>query len=120
MIVLNDNGRCYAPTVSRLTIAGRATDVDANDTAAFFTALGLAYVGPVDGHDIAALEPVLRDAAARERPVVVHVLTHKGEGYAPAETDDEKRLHDIGAFDPETGVPLGANGRRTPPPSATR
>ena len=51
----------------------------------------------------------------------MHVLTHKGEGYLPAETDDEKRLHDIGAFDPETGVPLGAQRRRrTPPPSPKR
>jgi 1-deoxy-D-xylulose-5-phosphate synthase len=108
VIVLNDNGRCYAPTVSRLSAAGRAADT--GTAAAFVTALGLDYVGPVDGHDIAALEPVLRDAASRDRPVVVHVLTHKGEGYLPAETDDEKRLHDIGAFDPETGVPVGANG----------
>jgi len=45
-----------------------------------------------------------------ERLVVVHVLTHKGEGYLPAETDEEKRLHDIGAFDPETGAPVGPNG----------
>jgi 1-deoxy-D-xylulose-5-phosphate synthase len=110
VIVLNDNGRCYAPTVSRLTVAGREIETATNDTEAFVTALGLDYVGPVDGHDVAALEPVLRDAAARTRPVVVHVLTHKGEGYLPAETDDEKRLHDIGAFDPETGVPVGANG----------
>jgi 1-deoxy-D-xylulose-5-phosphate synthase len=109
VIVLNDNGRCYAPTVSRLTVAGHASG-ETGDPAAFFTALGLDYVGPVDGHDVAALEPVLRDAATRDRPVVVHVLTHKGEGYLPAETDDEKRLHDIGAFDPETGVPVGANG----------
>jgi 1-deoxy-D-xylulose-5-phosphate synthase len=108
VIVLNDNGRCYAPTVSRLTVAGHPDD--GATTAAFVTSLGLDYVGPVDGHDIAALEPVLRDAAARARPVVVHVLTHKGEGYLPAETDDEKRLHDIGAFDPETGTPVGANG----------
>ena len=109
VIVLNDNGRCYAPTVSRLTVAGHASG-ETGDPAAFFTALGLDYVGPVDGHDVAALEPVLRDAATRDRPVVVHVLTHKGEGYLPAEADDEKRLHDIGAFDPETGVPVGANG----------
>jgi 1-deoxy-D-xylulose-5-phosphate synthase len=108
VIVLNDNGRCYAPTVSRLTVAGHPGEP--GDPEAYFTALGLDYVGPVDGHDIASLEPVLRDAARRGRPVVVHVLTHKGDGYLPAESDDEKRLHDIGAFDPETGVPLGANG----------
>jgi 1-deoxy-D-xylulose-5-phosphate synthase len=112
VVVLNDNGRCYAPTVSRLTIAGPVADgpCAADDPAAFFTALGLDYMGPVDGHDVAALEPVLRDAAGRDRPVVVHVLTQKGKGYLPAETDEEKRLHDIGAFDPETGVPVGASG----------
>jgi 1-deoxy-D-xylulose-5-phosphate synthase len=104
VIVLNDNGRCYAPTVSRLTA------VEGADPSPFFRALGLEYLGPVDGHDIAALEPVLRDASARRGPVVVHVLTRKGEGYLPAETDDEKRLHDVGAFDPETGVPVGGNG----------
>jgi 1-deoxy-D-xylulose-5-phosphate synthase len=109
VLVLNDNGRCYAPTVSHLSVAG-PHDGEAGDPAPFFTALGLDYIGPIDGHDIGALEPALRDAAARERPVIVHVLTRKGEGYLPAETDDEKRLHDVGAFDPETGVPVGARG----------
>ncbi len=104
VIVLNDNGRCYAPTVSRLTA------VEGAEPSSFFEALGLAYVGPIDGHDIAALEPALRDAAASDGPVVVHVITRKGEGYLPAESDDEKRLHDVGAFDPETGVPVGAAG----------
>src|SRR5258708_2386986 len=51
VIVLNDNGRCYAPTVSRLTVAGHASG-ETGDPAAFFTALGLDYVGPVDGHDV--------------------------------------------------------------------
>ncbi|MFN8028254.1 MAG: 1-deoxy-D-xylulose-5-phosphate synthase [Acidimicrobiia bacterium] len=106
VIVLNDNGRTYAPTVSHLSATGPGHD-PAGDLSGFFTALGLGYVGPVDGHDIAALEPVLRDAAAADGPVVVHVITRKGEGYEPAETDEEKRLHDVGAFDPETGVPLG-------------
>ena len=87
--MLNDNGRCYAPTVSRLTIAGNTTnrsrDGEFGDPAAFFHALGLEYVGPLDGHDIGALEPALREAATRDKPVVVHVLTRKGEGYLPAE-----------------------------------
>src|SRR5207248_10002249 len=112
VIVLNDNGRCYAPTVSRLTVAGHPGD--AANTAAFFTSLGLDYIGPIDGHDIAALEPVLRDAGSRERPIVVHVLTHKGEGYLPAEAADEKRLHDTGVSDPETGLPVGATGQPYP------
>jgi 1-deoxy-D-xylulose-5-phosphate synthase len=105
VVVLNDNGRCYAPTVSRLTAVGAA---DA-EPQAFFTSLGLDYHGPVDGHDVEALEAALRAAAAVDGPVVVHVLTRKGEGYGPAETDEEKRLHDIGAFDPETGVPHGSS-----------
>ncbi|HEX5587585.1 MAG TPA: 1-deoxy-D-xylulose-5-phosphate synthase N-terminal domain-containing protein, partial [Acidimicrobiia bacterium] len=106
IVVLNDNGRCYAPTVSRLTVAGP----EPADPAAFFTSLGLAYVGPVDGHDIDALELALRAAAASDGPVVVHAITRKGEGYGPAETDEEKRLHDVGAFDPETGVPHTHSG----------
>ena len=106
IVVLNDNGRCYAPTVSRLTLAGP----EPADTASFFASLGLAYVGPVDGHDIDALELALRAAAASDGPVVVHAITRKGEGYGPAETDEEKRLHDVGAFDPETGVPHSNSG----------
>jgi 1-deoxy-D-xylulose-5-phosphate synthase len=103
VIVLNDNGRSYAPTVSRLTGAG----ADPDGLAGFLSALGVAYRGPVDGHDLDELEPALRDAARHDGPVLVHVLTRKGEGYVPAETDEEKRLHDIGAFDPETGVQHG-------------
>ena len=106
VIVLNDNGRTYAPTVSHLSATGPGHE-PGRDLTGFFQALGLGYIGPIDGHDVAALEPVLRDAAAADGPVVVHVITRKGEGYEPAETDEEKRLHDVGAFDPETGVPLG-------------
>ena len=103
VVVLNDNGRSYAPTVSRLT----ASSEHAGDVSAFVGALGVAYDGPIDGHDLDALECALRDAARCDGPVVVHVLTRKGEGYPPAETDDEKRFHDIGAFDRETGVQHG-------------
>ena len=111
VVILNDNGRSYAPTVSRLT----ASNADAGDVSAFVGALGIAYDGPIDGHDLDALESAFRDAAGRDGPVVVHVLTRKGEGYPPAETDDEKRLHDIGAFDPETGVQHGKGVRRRTP-----
>jgi len=108
VVVLNDNGRCYAPTVSRLFASD--PDVGAAAVSAFVGALGLTYRGPFDGHDLDVLEPALREAATHDGPVVVHVLTRKGEGYLPAETDDEKRLHDVGAFDPETGVPHGKGG----------
>jgi 1-deoxy-D-xylulose-5-phosphate synthase len=102
VIVLNDNGRSYAPTVSNLTTAARPAG-DAADPAAFFTALGLAYEGPVDGHDLGALDGALRRVASASGPVVLHVHTQKGRGYLPAERDEEKRLHDIGPFDPASG-----------------
>jgi len=74
---------------------------------AFFEALGVRYVGPVDGHDLTALEPALRNAIelSAEGPIVVHVCTQKGRGYPPAEDDDEKHLHDAPVFDPLVGPP---------------
>jgi 1-deoxy-D-xylulose-5-phosphate synthase len=170
IIVLNDNGRSYAPTVSNLTaprpieapepeedsrrvtarigdwMAHRLTNIRLNPTyvrrqrrlegflrdvpvvgspaeraveaikaavreflqpPSFFEALGVRYVGPVDGHDIAALEQALNNAVelSAEGPIVVHVLTQKGRGYPPAEDDDEKNLHDAPVFDPVTGPP---------------
>jgi 1-deoxy-D-xylulose-5-phosphate synthase len=73
----------------------------------FFEALGVRYVGPVDGHDIHELETALRNAEelSSEGPIVVHVLTQKGKGYPPAEDDDEKHLHDAPVFDPAVGPP---------------
>jgi 1-deoxy-D-xylulose-5-phosphate synthase len=119
VIVLNDNGRSYAPTVGRLTLGdplgpglGEAPGGPRPPAAAFFGALGLAYRGPVDGHDIAAVEAELRAAARDGGPVVVHVRTAKGRGYLPAEADEEKRLHDLGPFDPATGR-ARAKGART-------
>ena len=104
VVVLNDNGRCYAPTVSRLTAVDRATP---GDPSAFFGALGLAYAARSTATTSPRSSPRCATRRRVDGPVVVHVLTRKGEGYPPAETDDEKRLHDIGAFDPETGVPHG-------------
>ena len=74
---------------------------------AFFEALGVRYVGPVDGHDLEALEESLRNAEelSAEGPIVVHVFTQKGRGYPPAEDDDEKHLHDAPVFDPAIGPP---------------
>ena len=71
----------------------------------FFETLGVRYVGPVDGHDIEALEHAFRNATEFDEPIVVHVLTQKGRGYPPAEDDDEKHLHDAPVFDPRTGPP---------------
>jgi 1-deoxy-D-xylulose-5-phosphate synthase len=137
VIVLNDNGRSYAPTISKLgeSLArlrsnprfrrgkARAADwvakvpvisapieagVGATKAAirqmleppAFFEMLGVNYLGPFDGHDIAGVEGALKNASAMGGPVVVHVLTQKGRGYAPAENDPIKRMHDLGGAKP--------------------
>ncbi|MGA0067189.1 MAG: 1-deoxy-D-xylulose-5-phosphate synthase, partial [Candidatus Nanopelagicales bacterium] len=76
-----------------------------------FEDLGLKYIGPIDGHDTLAVEHGLRRARAFAGPVVVHVITQKGRGYAPAEQDEADRFHGIGVIDPETGQPLSASGR---------
>jgi 1-deoxy-D-xylulose-5-phosphate synthase len=73
-----------------------------------FEDLGLKYVGPVDGHDVEAVEHALRRARGFGGPVIVHVMTHKGLGHAPAENDDADHFHAIGVVDPETGLPLSA------------
>lgn len=75
-----------------------------------FEDLGLKYIGPVAGHDDAELEHALRRAKDFDGPVIVHVITEKGRGYAPAEADDADRFHGVGKFDPETGVPLATAG----------
>ena len=76
-----------------------------------FEDLGLKYVGPVDGHDIEALEHTLERAKDYPGPVLVHVITEKGRGYLPAEMDDAERFHAVGVLDPETGQPLARSGR---------
>jgi 1-deoxy-D-xylulose-5-phosphate synthase len=140
VVVLNDNGRSYAPTISRLSesltklrlhpglrsVRSRMEDAikdlpgvgslahsslmglysavrEVIEPPAFFEALGVRYVGPIDGHDIAGMEEALRQASSFDGPIVVHVLTQKGRGYGPAETDDEKCLHDAPVFDPAVG-----------------
>jgi 1-deoxy-D-xylulose-5-phosphate synthase len=132
IIILNDNGRSYAPTVSKLSDSlGRlrlhpsyvrnrarldrilhevplvgehlergvegalAALREMFEPPAFFEMLGVRYTGPFDGHDIAGMESALRNAGEYDGPIVVHVLTQKGRGYAPAETDPIKRLHDL-------------------------
>jgi 1-deoxy-D-xylulose-5-phosphate synthase len=69
-----------------------------------FEDLGLKYFGPVDGHDLAALENALRLARGFGGPVIVHCVTRKGYGYAPAENDEADQMHQSGGFDPATGL----------------
>jgi 1-deoxy-D-xylulose-5-phosphate synthase len=134
VVVLNDNGRSYAPTVSQLSQSLTTLRLNPTYTAArerlrlrlrelpalgelaysgvhsvtsalrdmvaphtFFEALGVRYAGPIDGHDIDHMEQAFTHAAEWDGPIVVHVLTQKGRGYAPAEEDDIQRLHDVKA-----------------------
>ncbi|WP_214369070.1 1-deoxy-D-xylulose-5-phosphate synthase [Pseudonocardia sp. H11422] len=144
VIVVNDNGRSYAPTIGgladrlaslrlqpsyeRFMEAGkqtlRGTPVigkvlyaglhalkagvkDAISPQELFSDLGLKYFGPVDGHDITAMESALRRARHFGGPVIVHAVTRKGNGYPPAENDEAEQMHSPAAFDPETGLPTG-------------
>ncbi|MCC3312001.1 1-deoxy-D-xylulose-5-phosphate synthase [Nocardia africana] len=105
VVVLNDNGRSYDPTVGAL--AGHLTGLRDGDTVSgnLFDALGFTYLGPVDGHDIGALCTALRKAVELAKPVVVHAITVKGRGFGPAEADEADRMHACGVIDPVTGVP---------------
>jgi 1-deoxy-D-xylulose-5-phosphate synthase len=76
-----------------------------------FEDLGLKYLGPVDGHDVAAMEHAFRLARGFGGPVIVHCVTRKGYGYAPAENDEADQMHQSRGFDPATGVPKRATGR---------
>src|SRR3954469_2107793 len=75
-----------------------------------FEDLGLKYLGPVDGHDIEALEHALRRAREFGGPVLVHALTQKGRGYQPALTVEADRSHAVGVIDPETGTRIASSG----------
>ena len=70
-----------------------------------FENMGFEYLGPVDGHDVSELISVLRTARDLKCPVLIHVITQKGRGYAPAE-EDPSRFHGIGKFDPDSGNPV--------------
>ncbi|WP_424216477.1 1-deoxy-D-xylulose-5-phosphate synthase (plasmid) [Streptomyces sp. BI20] len=129
IVVLNDNGRSYDPTVGGIAAHlallredGRRTDpprrrppgpAGPREAARgnLFESLGFTYLGPVDGHDTLAVEKALRTAVAIAGPVVVHAVTVKGKGYPPAEADEDDRMHACGVIDPLTGRPLKPAGR---------
>ncbi|MFJ5309784.1 1-deoxy-D-xylulose-5-phosphate synthase [Streptomyces sp. NPDC088350] len=112
IVVLNDNGRSYEPTRGALAHHLHTLKSGTGATACrnLFTDLGFTYFGPVDGHSIGDLEGVLRRARNLNRPVLVHAVTVKGKGYAPAEDDEADCLHAVGTVDPATGRP-SAPGR---------
>jgi 1-deoxy-D-xylulose-5-phosphate synthase len=75
-----------------------------------FEDLGLKYLGPIDGHDVEAVESALQRAKRFHGPVLVHCITEKGRGYTPAERDRTDRFHGIGPIHPDTGLPISAGG----------
>ncbi|GIF73876.1 1-deoxy-D-xylulose-5-phosphate synthase [Asanoa siamensis] len=102
VVVLNDNGRSYAPTAG--AVGRHLAALRDGPPASVFEQLGLAYLGPVDGHDAAAVEVALRKARSLGTPVVVHCLTRKGLGHAPAEQDEADRMHTVGPAGPPSGA----------------
>ncbi|MEU6037518.1 1-deoxy-D-xylulose-5-phosphate synthase [Actinomadura sp. NPDC047616] len=147
IIVVNDNGRSYSPTIGGLAshlaelrvtqgyesaldlikktvprapvVGGVAYEAlhgikkglkDVLQPQAMFEDLGIKYVGPIDGHDTEAVERALRRARRFGAPVIVHCITRKGQGYAPAENHEEDCMHGGGAFDPATGRPVAKKG----------
>ncbi len=147
VIVVNDNGRSYSPTIGgladhlstlrlrpgyervlrsgkqaleRTPLVGRAIYAalhaakrglkDALTPQILFEDLGLKYLGPVDGHDLRAMETALRRAKDFGGPVIVHAVTRKGNGYRPAENDAAELMHQVKVMDPETGTPIGPVG----------
>ena len=154
VIVVNDNGRSYAPTIGGLAdqLAALRATIDRVRThkayegtldwwkrrlqhggllsqlaykslhaakkgikdwwapQGLFEDLGMKYIGPIDGHDMASVEDALTQARKYGGPVIVHALTEKGRGYAPARAHEADQFHAVGVIDPETGEPLDAGG----------
>jgi 1-deoxy-D-xylulose-5-phosphate synthase len=75
-----------------------------------FEDLGLKYMGPIDGHDILAMERALLQAKEYGAPILVHAITEKGRGHKPAVADEAEKFHAVGIVDPETGEPLSKSG----------
>ncbi|MCW4384495.1 1-deoxy-D-xylulose-5-phosphate synthase [Salinibacterium sp. SYSU T00001] len=144
VIIVNDNGRSYAPTIGgmarflndvrtrrtyrtlhlgsrqlfdRLGPPARAVYRGVRgglhgflsrftNNEALYSNLDIKYLGPIDGHDVGALEQALRQAKQYAAPVIVHVITQKGRGYEPALADEADQFHAVGQIDPETGEPV--------------
>lgn len=76
-----------------------------------FEDLGLKYMGPIDGHDIVAMEKALIQAKEYGAPILVHAITEKGKGHKPAVADEAEKFHAVGVIDPETGEPLSKSAQ---------
>jgi len=143
VIVVNDNGRSYAPTIGgfakhlnsirtekwykrlhrfsrksffRLGLVGKLVFSAAEGAGkgwistfapkGLFPNLDIKYIGPIDGHDLDAMETALKQAKHYNAPVIVHAITQKGKGYDPAVTDEADQFHAVGQINPETGLPV--------------
>ena len=108
VVVLNDNGRSYGPTAGQLP---RHLEQLREGTAAgnLFEDLGFTYIGPVDGHDVHAVERALYRAGALGGPAVVHCVTVKGRGHLPAEQDEADRLHTVSPATTRSPTPGGSS-----------
>ena len=145
VIIVNDNGRSYSPTIGGLSthLASLRTNEmyekvldwgketllkspigrpvfealhgmkkgikDVFAPQGLFEDLGLKYLGPVDGHDEDLIENALQVAKRFNGPVLVHVITEKGKGYAPALEDEAEKFHATGVINPATGKPLNSS-----------
>lgn len=103
VIVLNDNGYAISPGFGALHEYLRTLEPGSAGPELLFSALGLDYIGPVDGHDLEATIGALERARSSDRVPLVHCKTRKGEGYAPAD-DHPLRMHFSFPFDAETGA----------------
>lgn len=147
VIVFNDNGRSYAPTIGGLARHLNGVRTQSGYIKAYrasrkffesfgilgklaysavrgagkgllgtfapkglFPNLDIKYIGPVDGHDIAAMEQALQQAKKYAYPVIVHAITQKGKGFDPAMLNDEDQFHAVGQIDPTTGESLESKG----------
>lgn len=150
VIVVNDNGRSYAPTIGglarylndvrtaknyrrlyrfskkvfdRMGLVGRllysaVRGAGKGLLATFapkgiFPNLDIKYIGPVDGHDLVAMEQALRQAKNYAGPVIVHAVTQKGFGFNPAVIDENDQFHAVGKIDPYTGESLEDSSSET-------
>ena len=103
ILVLNDNGYAISPGFGALHEYLESLEVGQNEPELFFSSLGLDYIGPIDGHDIEQVVGALRRARKSDRVPLVHLKTHKGEGFAPADAHP-LRLHFSFPFDTQTGI----------------
>src|SRR5690554_83544 len=151
VIVVNDNGRSYAPTIGGMArflndvrtrqsyrelhlssrklfdrLGGPARAVYRGvrgglhgflsrftNNSALYSNLDIKYLGPIDGHDIGALEAALTQAKKYSAPVIVHAITQKGKGFEPAMLDEADQFHAVGQIDPESGESLDAPGKES-------